>query len=879
MVLRTLIFILLFSSLSYAQTRIKGTVVDENNGPLQGCSVTVTRVNNSVILAYAISDSQGLFELQLDSKYTEIQLNTSYIGFQKQSKTLANTSQSVHFILKESSEKLKEVIVKNKPIRQQGDTLNYAVSLFKNKQDRVIADVLKKLPGISVLSDGKILYQGTPIEKYYIEGMDLLEGKYHLANANLPANAVSKVQILENHQPIRLLDSVSFSNNTSLNIKLKRAIAVTGTAKTGVGIHPTLWEFNATPMLFSKNKQMISSYQTNNTGNDIATQIKTLTIDALLEEFDDAKKQWVNIHQLSPPNFEKTKWLNNKAHLVSTNYLQRLKKDSDLKINLSYSKDQQVYQGTSNTTYLTNANAIRTTEKTYNSLNFETFKGKVIYTNNSKNSYFKNVSAFKKYWDTQQGTLVFNGTPSQQQAKIPELAISNRLKWIQPIGKQLLNIKSIIHYSSSPQELVFDQVQFEDVLNSGNTYDKLRQTVNYRRFYTRNTVGMTKKFNNFSFTPEVGVTLQQQKLQSAIFLSELGKTKQLTGNFINELQHQELQLFANIASQYQQDRWKIQLETPFRLYKIDREDPHLFKQEQLNRFTFQPRISVKRTLNKYWKTTLVAGIKNSFGELDQLHYGYLLRNYRNIQRYDTPLLQRLHQNSSLGIAYRNPLNSLFINGVYTYTHTLQNLLLGNQINNNGSIALNYKQQQNTANSHSLSIHASKYVSRLKTLASLTVDGGFFSNKQLLNSSMITVRNQNIQFETNINSELNDWLHLNYRNSFNFLKAFIGNQPALATIVTQKHAVNIDFHPLKNQYIGLKSSYYHNNYSAKNNATYFLNAHYRYTFSKSGIDLEIQCTNILNSEAFTTAQNDTYFYSESNFQLRPRQIIALVKFSF
>ena len=67
------------------------------------------------------------------------------------------------------------------------------------------------MPGIEVLDDGKILYQGKPINKYYIEGLDLLEGKYNLANKNLPHKEVTKVQVLENHQPIKVLDSLVYS--------------------------------------------------------------------------------------------------------------------------------------------------------------------------------------------------------------------------------------------------------------------------------------------------------------------------------------------------------------------------------------------------------------------------------------------------------------------------------------------------------------------------------------------------------------------------------------------------------------------------------------------------------------------------------------------
>jgi len=67
------------------------------------------------------------------------------------------------------------------------------------------------MPRIEVLDDGKILYQGKPINKYYIEGLDLPEGKYNLAIKNLPHKEVTKVQVLENHQPIKVLDSLVYS--------------------------------------------------------------------------------------------------------------------------------------------------------------------------------------------------------------------------------------------------------------------------------------------------------------------------------------------------------------------------------------------------------------------------------------------------------------------------------------------------------------------------------------------------------------------------------------------------------------------------------------------------------------------------------------------
>jgi hypothetical protein len=118
------------------------------------------------------------------------------------------------------------------------------------------------MPGIEVLPDGKILYQGK-VNKYYIEGLDLLEGKYNLANDNLPYQEVSQVQILENHQPIKTLDSLQFSDRTALNIKLKNTYTFTGQARLEV----VLARYFGMPILsdaFSK-RQMLTTYQTNNT--------------------------------------------------------------------------------------------------------------------------------------------------------------------------------------------------------------------------------------------------------------------------------------------------------------------------------------------------------------------------------------------------------------------------------------------------------------------------------------------------------------------------------------------------------------------------------------------------------------------------------------
>lgn len=55
---------------------------------------------------------------------------------------------------------LKEVVVTAKKIRQSGDTISYAASSYISKNDKTLEDLLRKMPGIEVKSDGQIIYNG-----------------------------------------------------------------------------------------------------------------------------------------------------------------------------------------------------------------------------------------------------------------------------------------------------------------------------------------------------------------------------------------------------------------------------------------------------------------------------------------------------------------------------------------------------------------------------------------------------------------------------------------------------------------------------------------------------------------------------------------------
>ena len=94
-------------------------------------------------------------------------------------------------------------------------------------------------------------------------------------------------------------------------------------------------------MLFSPKRQMIASYQSNNIGEDLATQHRPFMLaNNEIDDIGNAKTELLPITSLSPGFIKnKERYLLNSANLLSLNYLNKLNDDKELKTNISYYND------------------------------------------------------------------------------------------------------------------------------------------------------------------------------------------------------------------------------------------------------------------------------------------------------------------------------------------------------------------------------------------------------------------------------------------------------------------------------------------------------------------------------------------------------------
>lgn len=225
----------LFSFFSLSAQTVSGGVFDSESGaPLPGAIVRMVSGSGQT-LAYRMTDRDGAFSLEAPSGADSLKiglLGYSTVAFGRPFQNSYKVS------LQFTAEQIHESVVAALKVVAVGDTLRYNVNALKRPEDRVLSDMLTRIPGVEVDGQGFVKYNGQPINRFYVEGKDVLEGSYNLATRNLSVDAVKEVEVLDKHQPYKLLQGVVSSDKAAINIVLNDAARgkLIGTLAAGGGV-------------------------------------------------------------------------------------------------------------------------------------------------------------------------------------------------------------------------------------------------------------------------------------------------------------------------------------------------------------------------------------------------------------------------------------------------------------------------------------------------------------------------------------------------------------------------------------------------------------------------------------------------------------------
>ena len=206
---------------SKAQTiTLKGSVKDSLQNPLTFANVIAKPKDKTKNLKFAITDIDGLYRLEL-IKGNQYIISISYMGFSSVNHPFnATKTTTKNFVLKEAKNQLDEVVIEM-PVVVKQDTTIYSTKHFVDGTERKLKNVLKKLPGVEVDKNGGVTVNGRKITRMLVEGKKFFNGGTKLAVNNIPADAVDKVEVLDNYNEVAFLKNISDSDEMAMNIKLK----------------------------------------------------------------------------------------------------------------------------------------------------------------------------------------------------------------------------------------------------------------------------------------------------------------------------------------------------------------------------------------------------------------------------------------------------------------------------------------------------------------------------------------------------------------------------------------------------------------------------------------------------------------------------------
>ena len=199
--LASMAFLLSLTAFAQGSFSVNLRLVDSKTSePVSFATVSLTVKGQDNAAKYVLSDSDGNASLTKVRKGTYV-LKAELMGYVTHSQEISVTKNMDLGEVK-LSEDVKvldaaSVTAVGNPIVVKKDTIEYTASSFKTSDNDMLEELLKKLPGVEVESDGTITANGETIEKITIDGKTFFLDDPQLASKNIPAKLIEKVKVVE----------------------------------------------------------------------------------------------------------------------------------------------------------------------------------------------------------------------------------------------------------------------------------------------------------------------------------------------------------------------------------------------------------------------------------------------------------------------------------------------------------------------------------------------------------------------------------------------------------------------------------------------------------------------------------------------------------
>lgn len=739
---------------------------------------------------------------------------------------------------------LQEVVVTAKKIRQSGDTISYAASSYISKNDKTLEDLLRKMPGIEIKADGQILYNGQWINEFYIEGLDMLGSNYSVATKNIDAHDIGIVQIMEDHQDVKMLQGVKRGSAPAMNIRLKQSAKGiwSSTLNGALGSQPNVsWDGAATLLNFRKKSQNISVYKTNNIGVDLRPEINAPST--------FTSSYGTGILYPEKPSLSDKYAYDNLSHSLSVNQLIKLNEDKTLTFNLNYLYDKEKRESNDETTYLADSLSRYIVNESNSADIHQHFVGThTVYKLNGKKTYLKNTLSAHASFPKGNGLIndLILQKFSAHTVSIDDILKINYKKRNGGVADASLHL----NYSDREGFLHLPTVE-------------MAQRIKQRNFLSDGAASIIAiAIPHFMFNLNGEFDAAYQQAVTALNIEHGSTPGSITTWQIGA------RVTPKVLWHYgQRFQWLVYVPVGFCHYNSEE---GLWSYDKTF-LSIRPYSNMTYKLSDKFSFSLTA-----IGE-ESMPTALSLMAQKHLVDYRTSISNPGHEEavmnrslkSAINASYRSVLDMLFGSVTFTYAQSRQGNASGYDITD-GVISYIRLPFSTDSRIWQFDQTLSKGFFRWNSKISESFSIGLNDSEYYIGDRLREGRSKYLRARISYNASFTRWLSFDTSNELTLSKSYTDRQPNDGTKHTFANSTSLIVWPYKQLSLSPSVMFYHNNYSSSYQNNTFLNFNIEYTFGN--VILSLQCSNLMDNNVFRRFSDNGIVRYSSEYRLRGRTIM-------
>lgn len=827
-----------------------GVVLDGKDGSaVAGVIVAASRPESGEVLSYALTDDSGSFALHTPSGIKELAISASSLMTEKKDLIVSAGTRDVKIHVKMAAMTIKEVKVTADKITMRGDTLDFNVASYAVESDRSIGDIIRKLPGLNVDASGKIYFQGQEISGFYVEGMDLLKGRYGIATQNITPDMVASVQVLQNHQPIKVLKGVDLPEDAAINLKLRSSAvgAMFLNAQVGAGVPFGIMSNELLGMRFTKENQDMILLKNDNSGRDISRELTSfygVSSSPVINPF--------SIGVTGNPSIDQSHYLFNNAYTASVNNMRLIGKDYVLTSSLTFMYDTQSKTGRyQQTVYAPGQEVIDILEEQSAHERKRELSATVTLEKNTGEMYLSNRTDANMAWNGMD-SMIDGNSHVEQNLSLPSFSIENHFRGIKGRNRWTSSIAFSNQHNDlkvSPSPLILPQ-------SSGGS---LIQELDFRHFMAD--AGYSRELlsgKNWHMRANSSIGMKNEILFSHMVFAD---TAINADSLKNNLSWNEVDFEIGGEFNYSKEGLSLAAILPVRLRVANRDmyvvpEPYGHIEYRKRRMTYRMDLSYRKDM---------PGITDLPG-------GYMMNSYRLFSRNDGMLPITGRTRAQVRIAYKSVGEEFFASasGGYTHSHlnTLSSMVYSGTLCR--STRIEYANDMSTVwGGFELGVGIPILGTTLKLEADIA-DNAYTS---MIQNAPLDCHAGTIYVRPSVFTLIGSFMTMEYEAAYTYSRSQMGKRN-LTPIHNLHQKMKVVITPVGKFDMEVSCDHYHNSVNSIQNI-WFCNAALKYRLKK--VEFLLDWTNCFNMKTLSNTRYNEAGSISTSLSLRPSEVLLRARF--